>query len=269
MRFNLLLLPLSMSNLKQSEKMLHFTTKKNARKVTGLDYIGDINHSYKHEKGFNLNMLTYSIYLSPAKSSGYEVCPMRTDECTSLCLNESGRGVYSGTQNARIKKTKLFYEEREFYVRWVISEITQFRQTAKKKEMDFCVRLNNTSDLSPEIMYINDNGVKKNLLQIFPDVQFYDYTKVPNRIKLMEKYPNYDLTFSYSGENLPQCNEMLEKGVRVAMVFKTVPDKFMGVPVIDGDKYDFRFIDPSNVIVGLKFKKVKTKLEFNHKFVIQ
>ena len=249
--------------------MLEFKTKKNAREVTGLDYIGDINHSSKHEKGFKLDMLTYSIYLAPAKMSGYEVCPMRTNECTSLCLNESGRGKYNNTQNSRIKKTKLFYEEREFFVRWVISEITQFRNTAKKRGMSFCVRLNNTSDLSPELMYINDNGVKKNLLQIFPDVQFYDYTKVPNRVKLLSKYPNYDLTFSYSGENLPQCQEMLSNGIRVAIVFKTVPNEFMGVQVIDGDKYDFRFIDSKNVIVGLKFKKVKTKLEVNHKFVIQ
>ena len=249
--------------------MLVFKNKKNAREITGLDYIGDINHSVKHEKGTDLNMLTYSIYLAPAKMSGYEVCPMRTAECTSLCLNESGRGVYSGVQKARIKKTKLFYEEREFFVRWVISEITQFRQTAKKRGMSFCVRLNNTSDLSPEIMYINDNGIKRNLLEIFPDVQFYDYTKVENRIKLLNKYPNYDLTFSYSGENLPQCKEMLSNGIRVAIVFKTVPDSFMGIPVINGDKYDFRFIDEPNVIVGLKFKTVRTKLNVNHKFVIQ
>lgn len=232
-----------------------------------------VNNSYKHEKAYKFNELVYTIYLSPANKSGYEVCPMRTAECTLMCLDESGRNRMDVKRNmindSRIKKTKLFFEEREFFVRWVIHEITQGIKKAKRLGYDFSVRLNNTSDLNPEMFYINDNGTKKNLLQIFPDVTFYDYTKVRNRFKLLEKYPNYDLTFSYSGENMEDCVDVLSNGNRVAMVFKTVPETYMGYPVIDGDLYDMRYRDDKNVIVGLKFKKVRNKLKDDFKFVIQ
>ncbi len=168
-----------------------------------------------------------------------------------------------------IKKTKLFFEQREFLVRWIIDEIKTAKDIAEKTGFRFSVRLNNTSDLSPESFYINDNGTKKNLLEIFPDVQFYDYTKIPNRIKLVEKYPNYDLTFSYSGSNMKDCEEMLKNGYRVAMVFNELPLKYMGYDVIDGDNYDMRYLNPTNVIIGLKFKKVRNKLNPTNSFVIQ
>jgi hypothetical protein len=105
---------------------------------------------------------------------------------------------------------------------------------------------------------------------MFPDVQFYDYTKVPNRITLLKKYPNYDLTFSYDGYNWDICKKILDNNVRVAAVFKNkLPKYWNNVTVIDGDQYDTRFIDEPNVIVGLKYKKVRNKLNENFKFVIQ
>lgn len=244
-----------------------------AKKQTGLSYIGMVNNSTKHEKAYQFNEMVYTIYLSPANKSGYEVCPMRTKECTLLCLDESGINRMDSKLNrineSRIKKTKLFFEDREFFVRWVIDEIKQGIKKAKDLGYEFSVRLNNTSDISPELFYINDNGVKKNLLQIFPDIQFYDYTKVRNRFKLLDKYPNYDLTFSYSGENMEDCIDVLSEGDRVAMVFKNVPETFLGYRVVDGDKYDMRYRDDKDVIIGLKFKKVRNKLDQNYKFVIQ
>jgi len=169
---------------------------------------------------------------------------------------------------SRIIKTKLFFEEREFLVRWIIDEIKNGIKRANREGYRFSVRLNNTSDISPEMFYINDNGVKKNILQIFPDVQFYDYTKVPNRIKLVEKYPNYDITFSYSGDNWKDCLRMLKNNVRVSVVFTKLPEIFEGYKVIDGDKYDMRYLDEGNVIVGLKYKRVRNKLTHDNKFVI-
>jgi hypothetical protein len=83
--------------------------------------------------------------------------------------------------------------------------------------MAFSVRLNGTSDLSPELFVDPDTGL--NVLQLFPNVQFYDYTKVYKRIALMEKYPNYDLTFSYDGYNDEECKKFLENGGKVAVVF--------------------------------------------------
>lgn len=244
--------------------MVNYLNKLQAKTETGLDKIGSVNESAKHFKAYKYNELVYTIYLAPAKSSGYEVCAGRTAECTKLCLNESGMNTmdgYDGRINkSRIKKTQLFYENRELFVRWMIAEINTMIAKAKKLEYNYSVRLNNTSDLSPELFYINDNGTKRNILEIFPDVQFYDYTKVANRVKLMAKYPNYDLTYSYSGENMDECITMLENNVRVAVVFRNVPTVFIGKEVIDGDKYDMRYRDPKNCVVGLKFKRVRTKL---------
>jgi len=259
--------------MEQTQTRMEYKGMAQARKQTGLSYIGMVNNSTKHEKAYKFNELVYTIYLSPANKSGYEVCPMRTNECTLLCLDESGRNRMDVKENrinqSRIKKTKLFFEDREFFVRWVIDEIKQGIKKAKDLGYEFSVRLNNTSDLSPELFYINDNGVKRNLLEIFPDVTFYDYTKVRNRFRLLEKYPNYDLTFSYSGENLSDCMDVLSNGDRVAMVFKKVPGEYMGYQVVDGDQYDMRYRDDKNVIIGLKFKQVRNKLDQTYKFVIQ
>jgi hypothetical protein len=244
-----------------------------ARKDTGLSYLGMVNNSTKHEKAYKYDELVYTIYLAPAKMSGYEVCPMRTEECTLLCLNQSGHNRMDIHENkinkSRIKKTKLFFEERDFFMGWLIDDITKAKKKAYDMGYHFSVRLNNTSDISPESFYTTIDGVKKNILEIFPDVQFYDYTKVPNRMKLKLKYPNYDLTFSFSGNNMKECFEMLQNEVRVAMVFDKVPTSYNGYKVIDGDLYDMRYRDDKDVIVGLKFKKVRDKLDKTYSFVIQ
>jgi len=251
-----------------------FTTIAEAKRLTGFSYLGNVNHSSKHVKAYNYNEMVYTIYLAPSNLSGYQVCPGRTKECERMCLSESGHNQMDIHKNfinkSRIKKTQLFFENKEFFVRWVIEEIKSAKLKANKHGYRFSVRLNNTSDISPEDFYIIENGKKINLLEFFPNVQFYDYTKVPERIRLTMIYPNYDLTFSYTGRNMNTCMQMLNNNnIRVAMVFKKVPDQYMNLPVIDGDKYDMRYLDPKKCIVGLKFKKVRNKLESTNQFVIQ
>ena len=253
---------------------MEYKNQSQAKKITGLSYLGMVNNSTKHEKAYSYQEMVYTLYLAPAKMSGYEVCPMRSEECTKLCLNESGRNRIDVHENkinkSRIKKTQLFFENREFFMKWMIDEINQAKSEAEKQGFKFSIRLNNTSDLSPEQFHLKgDDGVVRNILEIFPDVQFYDYTKVPNRLRLKQKYPNYDLTFSYSGTNIEDCFKMLENEVRVAMVFKKVPDTFMGYDVIPGDDYDMRYKDKGNVIIGLKYKQTRQKLDKNVEFVIQ
>jgi hypothetical protein len=253
---------------------MNFKSISQSKKDTGLSYLGMVNNSTKHEKAFKYDELVYTLYLAPAKSSGYEVCPMRTEFCTKLCLNESGRNKMDTKKNtinnSRIKKTKMFFEDREFFVRWMIEEIKRSKLKSEKLGYSFSVRLNNTSDISPEMFWIRqEDGSTKNILQLFPDVQFYDYTKVPSRIELTKKYKNYDLTFSFDGSNLETCEKMLSNKVRVAMVFNKLPKKFLSYKVIDGDLYDMRYRDKKNVIVGLKFKKVRNKLTKDNPFVIQ
>lgn len=248
---------------------MDYLSRAQAKKLTGLSYYGMVNNSTKHEKAYKYQEMVYTLYLSPAKSSGYEVCPGRTTECTAYCLNQSGRNKMVSDQNritpSRVKKTRLLFEEREFTVRWIIDEIKAAKAKAERDGFYFSVRLNNTSDISPEDFYIVEGDVKQNLLEIFPDVQFYDYTKVYDRVDLMDKYSNYDITYSYTGYNIDKCKTMLGRGIRVAAVFGTLPlpETFMGVQVIDGDLYDMRYRDPKGCIVGLKFKKVRTKLTQN------
>lgn len=249
--------------------MVQYKNKAQAKRMTGVSYLGGINTSSKIKKGMKYDEMTYILYLAPADRSGYEVCPMRTKECTSLCNNESGHNridIHENTINkARITKTKLFFENRPFFMAWLIDEIRSAQSKAFAAGMYFSVRLNGTSDLSPE--QFNLNG--KNILELFPEVQFYDYTKVHRRIQLTKKYNNYDVTFSYSGENTLQCQDALLQNVRVAVVFEEVPTEFWGRVVVDGDAYDMRYKDDGGVIVGLKFKKVRNKLDlFKSKFVI-
>ena len=243
---------------------MNYLNRCNAKKLTGLNYLGSVNLTTKHAKAYDYDELTYSLYLAPAKMSGYEVCPKRNEECTSLCLNESGMNridVRKNTINeSRIKKTKLFFEEREFFVNWLIDEISITKKKAENLGYKFSVRLNNTSDISPELFYTTIDGKKKNLLEIFPDVQFYDYTKIINRNNLPV---NYDLTFSYSGKPafLKYVNQAINKGMRIAVVFKDkykLPTEYMGLTVVNGDNSDIRHLDNHGVIVAL-YAKGKAK----------
>ncbi len=249
---------------------MEFISKAQAKRDTHMGYLGSVSYTVKHKKSIKYGVLTYSLYLAPAKSSGYEVCPGRTAECSRLCLNESGMNRMTQKTKgdvinaARVKKTKLFFEQREFFMKWLIFEINAARAKAARKGMTLSVRLNNTSDINPEEFQLN--GI--NILQMFPDVQFYDYTKVAARAELINKYPNYDLTYSYNGYNLTECQKMLLNKIKVAVVFKLVPEEFMGYKVINGDAYDMRYRDEATII-GLKYKKVRNKLDTNVKFVIQ
>lgn len=251
---------------------MKFTTIGNAKKLTGLSYLGSVASSSKIAKGLKYNEMTYILYLAPAEQSGYNVCPMSTEECRTACLTESGHNRIDVKKNAinkaRIKKTKLFFEHREFFMMWLVTEITKARIDAHTKGYEFSVRINGTSDL--DLSTFKLNGF--NILELFPNIQFYDYTKVVKRFSKFDTYDNYDLTYSFSGYNMLQCLELLsESKGRVAMVFegKVLPKTFMGYDVIDGDAYDMRYYDETNVIVGLKFKKVRNKIDTaNNKFII-
>lgn len=252
---------------------MNYISRAQAKKDTGINYLGSVSMTTKHAKSYKYDELTYSLYLAPAKLSGYEVCPMRTDECTALCLNESGMNRMNMKDDmitkGRIKKTKLFFEHREYFVKWMIDEIIAAKKKAEKLGYTFSVRLNNTSDISPESFYLDVNGQKKNILQLFPTVMFYDYTKVPKRSELIKKYTNYDLTFSFSGLNTDDCITMLNNGIRVAVVFKKkLPETFLGKEVIDGDLYDMRYKDKGGIIVGLKYKVTRKRPDKNSKFVV-
>ena len=244
----------------------NFINISQAKKLTGLSYFGSINISAKLIKNQIVSkQLTYIVYMSPADLSGYNVCSHCTIECKKRCLAFSGRSamdILSGNniiQKCRIKKTRLFFEQRDFCLNWIIAEINYYKEKAKKLKYGFSIRLNGTSDINYNEILING----KSLFEIFPDVQFYDYTKNPN--KFINKPINYHLTFSYSGRNLKHCLNLLNLGYNIAVVFSTkkkeaLPEYFLSHKVINGDLTDYRPADENNCIVGLRYKKIADKV---------
>lgn len=244
---------------------MNFTTIKKAISDSGVWYLGGIKTSHKMDLSYKQGTITYCLYLAPSNLSGYNVCPC-SKYCKEYCLNGSGRNRMdilhtkksdknnlSVIDKSRIKKTKLFFEEKTFFMNWLIREIKRAQNYAKKLNMEFSVRLNGTSDINILDFNLND----KSILDLFPTVQFYDYTKVPNRFNLLSKYKNYDLTFSFNGHNWNICESLLKKGFKVAVVFNgKLPKKYRGYNVIDGNKYDMRYIDKGGQIIGLTYHKV-------------
>ena len=241
---------------------------KRSLEEAGFRYLGNYEHSAKMLKSKKNGTITYCIYLAPANMSGYEVCPC-SQFCRKFCLNGSGVNRVeiqavgfeeSRINKTRIKKTKLFFENKELFMKIMIHEIIKTRRYAEKHGMEFSVRLNGTSDISPEdFVYKGEN-----ILNIFPDVQFYDYTKVYSRIDLLKKYPNYDLTYSYNGHNWGACKKFLEMGGKVAVVFNNkemLPMAFDNYPVIDANGYDMRYLDPPRTIMGLHYHRTAANYE--------
>ena len=200
-------------------------------------------------KGEKKGYLSFVLHLSPADVSGYETCPKRTAGCTAACLNTAGRGGMfkpGGTntiQEARKRKTKMFFEQRDEFMAALEADIRLGIKQAEKKGMIPAFRLNGTSDLAWE---------KYGIIQKFPEVQFYDYTKIRNR--KVADIPNYHLTFSKADGNDMDVRLVASTGMNVAVVFDKLPATYIGREVIDGDDTDLRFLDKKGVVVGLKAK---------------
>jgi hypothetical protein len=98
---------------------------------------------------------------------------------------------------------------------------------------------------------------------MFPNVQFYDYTKNFKRMLSFlkgEMPKNYHLTFSRSECNDDKVSIVKELGGNIAAVFRNeLPKAWKSVEVIDGDETDLRFLDGANKIVGLVEKGLAKK----------
>ena len=212
-------------------------------------------------KGEGMGYLTSILHLAPSRLSGYNVCPMATDGCSAACLNTAGRGgifkpgeTTNMIQKARIRKTKMFFEQRDAFMTQLVKEIRNAVKLAAKHGLTPVFRLNGTSDVRWETIRVYDVTAPvswRSIMDMFPDIQFYDYTKIVNRKNLPD---NYHLTFSLAESNEADAVTALENGMNVAAVFHKVPTEYLEHPVIDGDKSDLRFLDPKGVIVGLKAK---------------
>ena len=220
-------------------------------------------------EGMSQGYNTYILHLAPANLSGYETCAKRTLGCTDACLNLAGRGGMfkrgentNVIQQARIRKTKSFFENRVEFMATLVKDIELAIKQSKKMELVPVFRLNGTSDLSWEKYEVVRNGqLFRNIFTAFPEVQFYDYTKVLGR--KVKEYSNYQLTFSAADGNDSDVLKAMNEGLNVAVVFgikKTLPMPvdYHNRPVFNGDESDLRFLDPKGVIVGL-YAKGKAK----------
>jgi len=218
----------------------------------------------KTTKGEAFGFLTGILYLAPATTTKWNTCSMASiAKCDKACLYTAGRGAMNSVQTARINKTVWFFEDRDSFMEQLVVDINKLVAKASKQSLTPLVRLNGTSDIRWETVGLTVNGVEyANIFDVFPDVQFYDYTKDANRKGLPL---NYDLTFSYSGVEgfQPYVEKAIAKGMRMAVVFRKeqdIPMTFRGIPVVSGDNSDVRHLDDDGVIVGL-YAKGKAKLD--------
>ena len=200
-------------------------------------------------KGEKQGYRTYIMHLAPSTLSGYQVCPMASLGCSDACLNLSGMGRFSNVQAARVAKTRHFFEDRPAFMQQLVREVRAAVKSSQKLGLTPVFRLNGTSDIRWENVPVLGDALPTayaNIMMMFPQVQFYDYTKIPNRRNVPS---NYHLTFSRSETN---HQDVILSQNNVAVVFDVLPATYLGRTVIDGTETDLRFLDPQNVVVGLK-----------------
>jgi hypothetical protein len=229
----------------------------------------------KTEKGRGLGYWTFVLHFAPAELSGFNVCPLATDGCKRACLNTAGRGgiakggiltyrdVSRGKrneiQNARRIRTRAFFQFRAEFMAVLAKEIAKAIKLAKRQGYIPVFRLNGTSDIRWETVPV---AGFPNIMTLFSDVQFYDYTKLTNRKRIPA---NYHLTFSLADGNDDAAELALANGMNVAAVFrdKATVARYMesgitigatAAPVTRGDDTDLRFLDAGACVVALYAK---------------
>lgn len=212
----------------------------------------------KTRKGERAGVMTAVLHLAPASSAGFgTVCPFATPGCMLSCLNTAGRGgifkagaVTNAIQEARKSRTAFYKESRYAFHDALAEEIAAAKRKAERMGMTLAVRCNGTSDLP---------GIAIAMATRFPDVQFYDYTKIPMWRTVLQVPANLHYTFSRSENNAGDVVDAMLHGMNVAVVFDTprgkpLPARYLERVVIDGDLTDLRYTDPKGVIVGLRAK---------------
>jgi len=221
-----------------------------------------IDTNAKTVKGQKYGYLTGILYMSPSDLSGVNLCPMaKLAGCEEACLNTAGRGSFSNVKLARLRKAKLFNTNPQAFMSQLVKDIETLQRKALKLGLIPLVRLNGTTDIRYESIkfdyeFIHGKVRSVTIFELFPDITFYDYTKLSNRKDIPA---NYDLTFSYSG--LPNfqshVTKAIKSGLRIAVVFRDknkLPVKFLGLPVVNGDNSDIRHVDPKKSVVALYAK---------------
>ena len=186
----------------------------------------------------SLSMLPDNIICAGSKAAG----------CMDACLKEAGRAKQFELINiARQKKTDYWHADQAGFLAQLTRELTNFQKNVcERQSVQGVVRLNVLSDIPFE---------EHDIPQQFPDLFFYDYTKLA--IRLGNTPDNHRLMFSYSDRHQyrNQVAAALPTGVPIAVVFKnSMPSEYLGRPVIDGDLSDLDNVMAGPVVIGLTAK---------------
>jgi hypothetical protein len=240
------------------------------------NYILSVSSDPKTIKSLIDGVLTGVMYGMPANGSGeWNDCPFASLGCTMACLNTSGHGGIGLDQDnlnpvqiARLKRSAFFHTRRSEFWTMLIRDIDRLIRKAKKLGLKAAVRLNGTTDVKWESTPVVIDGVKiaNNIMELYPDLVYYDYTKWPYAKRPNESLPiNYHLTFSRSETNENQIAENISHGRNVTVVVdikssdKTtaIPTTWREIPTFDADKSDFRPNDPIGRVLILRYKSAK------------
>ena len=227
-------------------------------------------------KGLSRGWFPAVLHLAPnvvagildARGRVVTVCKRATAGCIPTCLNTAGRGgifrtgeTTNAIQRARIERTRTLFADPVAFARKLFREVELHAARAARLGLRPCFRPNGTSDIDWS------SFGEGTFIDVFSTlsargVVLYDYTKRP---ELFARYHEaglpIHLTFSRAETRTNQrdARRVLADGGNVAVVFGTrrghaLPETFEGVPVIDGDETDLRFLDPCGVVVGLRAK---------------
>ena len=232
---------------------LTYTTKGKLFKELGISYFASVDSSQKVEKGKKENFQTLILYLSAGKNAGADICSYASTGCRLACLVGSGHSLIEKRAGkhvidvSRIVKTWLTVYRKDIASDVLKHEIRLASARAERKGHKFAARLNGTSDLDFYEIY-----------ESFPQIQFYDYTKNPDRAPL----PNYHLTFSYSQANKARITHYKQAQARgQAIAFPVRSDEFEQacelVDCFSMDTTDLRFLDKAGKYGILKAKQTE------------
>lgn len=213
-------------------------------------------------KSEGVGVSTRGLNLAPHKLAGAgNMCPGAVPACIGGCVMTNHGHLVGGAnaetmqRKAQIAKTIWYSLYRQDFEDQLSLEIERHERYCEVKGFTPALRLNTASD----------NGWA-HVAAAHPRSRFYDYTKDEQRMALFiaGSWPsNYHLTWSYRG---PGDLDFLlwlvtEKNASCAVVFRTramvdavVKRGWMGLPCIDGDEHDARFMDAKGVVVALKAK---------------
>jgi hypothetical protein len=162
-------------------------------------------------------------------------------------------------QAARQRKAEWFYRDRDGFMQQLMQDIAKFQTYCVKRGIQPVVRLNGTTDIRWELIKLEGFTI----FELFPRVQFYDYTKIANRNT--SHIENYHLTWSYSNASPKYAAMMqtaLDRGMNVATVFRKAFDyanTWKGLPVVNGDADDLRILDPKGGHIVALYAKGQAK----------